>query len=231
MHATLRVIRDEHSSLSAVLRSIGLLLAESRRHRLAPDFRVLRAMLFYIDEFPEKVHHTKETALLFPKIRARSSEAAGVIARLDADHALSHRAVLDLQHDLLALEMMSEAADAPARRERFEKEMETYIAAYLDHIRIEEVEILPLAERVLTTADWAELDTEFMRNRDPLTHREGDDAFRPLFKRILMTLPAPLGLGPAFEALQKSYPGGEPARSFWTSTSGDAAQRGAKAVP
>jgi len=231
MHATLRIIRDEHSSLSAVLRSIGLLLAETRRHGLLPDFRVLHAMLFYIDEFPEKVHHTKETALLFPKIRARSSEAAAVIARLDADHALSHRAVLDLQHDLLALEMMSEAADAPARRERFEKEMETYIAAYLEHIRIEEVEILPLAERVLTAADWAELDAEFMRNRDPLTHREGDDAFRPLFKRILMTLPAPLGLGPAFEALQKSYPGGEPARSFWTSTSGDAAQRGAKAVP
>ena len=231
MHATLRIIRDEHSSLSAVLRSIGLLLSESRRHGLAPDFRVLRAMLFYIDEFPEKVHHTKETALLFPKIRARSTEAAAALDRLDADHARSHRAVLDLQHDLLALEMMSEAADAPARRQRFEEEMQAYIAAYLDHIRREEVEILPLAERVLTVADWAELDAEFMRNRDPLTHREGDDAFRPLFKRILMTLPAPLGLGPAFEALQKSYPGGEPPRSFWTSTSGDPAQCGAKAVP
>jgi hypothetical protein len=65
-----------------------------------------------------------------------------------------------------------------------------------------------------------------MHNRDPLTHREGDDAFRPLFKRILMTLPAPLGLGPALEALQKSYPGGEPARSFWTSASADGAKGG-----
>jgi len=231
MHATLRIIRDEHSSLSAVLRSIGLLLSESARRGLAPDFRVLRAMLFYIDEFPEKVHHTKETALLFPKIRARSSEAAAVIARLDADHARSHRAVLDLQHDLLALEMMSEAADAPARGLRFEAEMHAYIAAYLDHIRTEEVEVLPLAERVLTAGDWAELDAAFMHNRDPLTHREGDDAFRPLFKRILMTLPAPLGLGPALEALRASYPGSEPARSFWTSTSGDSAERGAKAVP
>lgn len=231
MHTTLRIIRDEHGSLSAVLRSIGLLLSESRRHGLAPDFRVLRAMLFYIDEFPEKVHHTKETALLFPKIRARSAEAAAVIARLDADHARSHQAVLDLEHDLLALEMLSEAADAPARRDRFEEQMHAYIAAYLEHIRVEEVEILPLAERVLSAADWAELDAAFMRNRDPLTHREGDDAFRPLFKRILMALPAPLGLGPALEALQKSYPGGEPARSFWTPTSGDAAQRRTKTAP
>jgi hemerythrin-like domain-containing protein len=231
MHATLRIIRDEHSSLSAVLRSIGLLLSESRRRGLEPDFQVLRAMLFYIDEFPEKVHHTKETALLFPKIRARSTEAAAALDRLDGDHARSHRAVLDLEHDLLALEMMSEAADPQGRRSRFEDDLHAYIAAYLDHIRTEEVEILPLAERVLTEADWAELDAAFMHNRDPLTHREGDDAFRPLFKRILMTLPSPLGLGPALDALQRSYPGGEPARSFWTSVSGDSAQRGAKAVP
>jgi len=47
-----------------------------------------------------------------------------------------------------------------------------------------------------------------MQNRDPLTHRQGDDSFRPLFKRILMTLPAPLGLGSAMEALKASHPRG-----------------------
>ena len=51
----------------------------------------------------------------------------------------------------------------------------------------------------------AALDAAFMKNRDPLTHRDGNDAFRPLFKRILMTLPAPLGLGPVMEALDTSY--------------------------
>jgi hemerythrin-like domain-containing protein len=205
MHHTLRVIRDEHGVLSAVLRSISLLLSESKRHRIQLDFTVLRAMLFYIDEFPEKVHHTKESELLFPKIRERSGERSAVLDRLDAEHSASHRAVLELEHDLLALEMMSEAADADARRARFEERMHAYVTSYLEHIRLEEVEVLPLAERVLTAADWAVLDAEFMKNRDPLTHREGDDAFRPLFKRILTTLPAPLGLGPAMEALDISY--------------------------
>jgi hemerythrin-like domain-containing protein len=205
MHPTLRVIRDEHGVLAAVLRSISLLLSECRRHRIQPDFAVLRAMLFYIDEFPEKVHHTKESELLFPKLRARSSEGAAVLDRLDADHAASHRAVLELEHDLLALEMMSDAHDADDRRARFEARMHDYVTSYLEHIRLEEVEVLPLAERVLTAADWAVLDAAFMKNRDPLTHREGDDAFRPLFKRILTTLPAPLGLGPAREALDISY--------------------------
>ena len=205
-HSTVQIIRSEHSTLSAVLRSIGLLLTESRRHGIEPDFKVLRAMLFYIDEFPEKVHHTKESALFFPLLRQRSSALAAVLDRLDRDHEASHRAVLDLQHDVLALEMMSEAPLAKSRQAEFETRMHAYIASYLDHMRVEEVEVLPLAESVLTEADWSALDEAFMQNRDPLTHRQGDDSFRPLFKRILMTLPAPLGLGSAMEALRVSHP-------------------------
>ena len=205
-HATLRIIRDEHGVLSAVLRSISLLLLESRRRGVGLDYKSLRAMLFYIDEFPEQVHHTKETQLLFPALRARSTEAAEVLDRLDRDHERSEHAVRELEHELLGLEMMKDAADHADRRARFEAHMQDYIAAYLEHIRVEEVEVLPLAERVLTSADWAMLDAAFMKNRDPLTHREADDAYRPLFKSILMSLPAPLGLGPAFDAIHDARP-------------------------
>jgi hemerythrin-like domain-containing protein len=205
MHPTLRIIRVEHSTLSAVLRSIDLLLAECRRRGIPPDFAVLRAMLFYIDEVPEKLHHPKESALLFPKLRERSVALGSVLDRLDADHAQSQAAIRALEHDLLALEMMSEASDGEARLLRFEAAMHSYIGSYLEHIRTEELQVLPLAERVLTEADWAELDAAFMHNRDPLTHSEPEDEFRPLFKKILMTLPAPIGIGPAMEALRSSY--------------------------
>ena len=205
-HPTLQIIRDEHAALSAVLRSLMLLIAEERRKQLPIAYEVVRAMLFYIDEFPERLHHPKESELLFPKLRARSASAGAMLDRLDADHVRSQRAVLELEHELLALEMMAEAPDADQRRRRFEEHVEAYVLGYLEHIRIEEVDALPLAERVLAPADWAELDEAFMRNRDPLTRREADDAFRPLFKRILMTLPAPLGLGPALEALRAAGP-------------------------
>jgi hypothetical protein len=88
-----------------------------------PDFAVLRAMLFYIDEFPEKIHHTKESELLFPKIRARSAEGAEVLDRLDADHERSAIRVRELEHELLGFEMMTDAPDASARRAAFEKGM------------------------------------------------------------------------------------------------------------
>jgi len=207
-HSTLRIIRDEHGALAAVLRSIGLLLSQSRRRDVEPDFAVLRAMLFYIDEFPEQVHHSKETALLFPAIRAHGGDVGDVLDRLDRDHVESHAAIRELEHDLLGLEMMHDSPDYEGRLERFETRMQDYVASYLDHMRVEENDILPLAEKLLTAADWATLDAAFMKNRDPLTHREADDAYRPLFKKILMTLPAPLGLGPAMQAMHDAHPRG-----------------------
>ena len=205
-HPTLQIIRDEHAALSAVLRSLMLLIAEQRRKQLPMAFEVVRAMLFYIDEFPERLHHPKESELLFPKLRARSASAGAMFDRLDADHARSQREVRELEHELLALEMMAESRDVDERRRRFEEHVEAYVLGYLEHMRIEETEALPLAERVLSPADWSELDAAFMLNRDPLTRRESDDQFRPLFKRILLTLPAPLGLGPALEALRAAGP-------------------------
>ena len=193
-HATLTIIRDEHQALAAMLRSLGMLLAEHRRKGVPPDFGVLRAMLLYVDEFPEKLHHTKESELLFPTLRARSAEAADVLDKLDRDHAQGEKAIRDLEHDLLAYEVLG-----GDRAASFEKSVNRYIDFYLAHMRIEESQVLPLAQRVLTEDDWAELDAAFMKNRDPLTGHEPDDVYRPLFSRIVMTAPAPIGLGPALQ--------------------------------
>ena len=68
-HASLTIIRREHRALSAMLRTISLLLAEHKRRSTLPDFDALHAMLFYVDEFHEKLHHPKESRLLFPSLR------------------------------------------------------------------------------------------------------------------------------------------------------------------
>jgi hemerythrin-like domain-containing protein len=189
-HATLTVIRDEHQALAAMLRSLSMLLAQSRREGKSPDFGLLRAMLFYIDEFPERLHHTKETQLLFPRLRERCPDLVPVLDALDADHEQGERAIRRLEHALLAFEMMGET-----RRADFEAAAERYVNFYLSHMGTEENMILPAAEKHLLAEDWAELDAAFERNRDPLTGHEPDDEYRPLFTRILNTAPAPIGLG------------------------------------
>ena len=196
-HTALSVIRNEHAALSAMLRTLVLLLEQHRRQRSLPPFDVLRAMLFYVDEFPERLHHTKESELLFPKLRARSLQARDVLDRLDRDHARGERAIRDLEHKLLGFEMMAGTGQLEARREQFEQAVRQYVDFYLEHMRVEESVVLPLAEKVLTAEDWAEVDTAFETNRDPLTGHPPDADYAPLFSRIVAMLPAPLGLGPA----------------------------------
>jgi hemerythrin-like domain-containing protein len=189
-HAALRIIHEEHAALSAMLRSILLLLAQHRRQATLPDFAVLRAMLFYVDEFPEKRHHLKESELLFPRLRARTTEAGEVLDRLDQDHARGERAIRDLEHALLGFEMMGEP-----RREAFERAAQQYVDFYFAHMSLEEKQILPLAAKVLTEDDWNEIDAAFTANRDPLTGHEPDEPYRALFTRIVNSVPAPIGLG------------------------------------
>jgi hemerythrin-like domain-containing protein len=191
-HATTRIIRDEHSALSAMLRSILLLLAQHRRQGTLPDFGALRAMLFYVDEFPEKRHHRKESELLFPKLRARTPLSRELLDRLDDDHARGERKIRNVEHALLGFEMIGEP-----RRQAFEQAVERYVDFYLAHMAMEEREILPLAERVLTDDDWAELDEAFEANRDPLAGCEPEADYRALFTRIVNAVPAPIGLGAA----------------------------------
>lgn len=187
----LDIIRDEHQALAAMLRSLTLLLAQARREHKLPDFGVLRAMLFYMDEFPERLHHPKESTLLFPKLRERCPDLAPVLARLEDDHSAGEHEVRELQHALLAFELLGEP-----RRAAFELAAQDYVAAYLEHMAVEEREVLPAARRTFTPEDWQALDEAFAANRDPLTGHAAEAEFAPLFQRILMTAPAPIGLGP-----------------------------------
>jgi hemerythrin-like domain-containing protein len=191
-HPTIRIIREEHMALSAMLRSILLLLEQHRRQATQPDFAALRAMLFYVDEFPEQRHHRKETELLFPKLRARTPLARDLLDKLDADHSRGEHMIRELEHALLGFEMIGEP-----RRLGFEQAAQRYVDFYLAHMALEEREILPLAERVLTERDWADLDDAFATNRDPLTGHEPEDEYRALFTRIVNLVPAPIGLGSA----------------------------------
>jgi len=189
-HKAIQIIRGEHAALSAMLRSILLLLAQHRRDATLPDFAALRAMLFYVDEFPEKRHHRKESELLFPKLRARTPMHRELLDRLDLDHARGEARIRDLEHALLAFEMMGES-----RRAAFEDAAARYVDFYLAHMAMEERDILPLAEKALSAADWRELDEAFTANRDPLTGAEPEAEYAQLFTRIVNAVPAPVGLG------------------------------------
>ena len=71
------IIRDEHRSLAAVLHGMLYLVREIGERGKKPDFRLLAAMMYYIDTFPERFHHPKEDRYLFRILGLRHPAAGG----------------------------------------------------------------------------------------------------------------------------------------------------------
>ena len=185
----LQKIRDEHRSISAVLHALKTLAREAQDVRVKPGFDALRAMIRYIDEYPEQMHHPKEDQYLFARLEARAPQAKPLVDSLKAEHEKGARLVRELERALLLFE---DAAPAGARE--FLDAVDAYAEFHWKHMRREEQEVMPLAERTLTPEDWRAIDEAFDANRDPIAGIHERD-FEALFTRIVNLAPAPIGFG------------------------------------
>jgi hemerythrin-like domain-containing protein len=158
----------------------------------APDFRLLGAMLYYLDAFSEKLHNPKESTYLFARLRSRTHDADALIERLEQEHAQSARIGRELEHALARLE-----AGVSDGLRLFGEAADKLLAEAWQHMATEEKELLPLALRYLTAEDWAEIADAFGENGDPRFGTEPDHEFRDLFSRIVNLAPPPIGVGPA----------------------------------
>ena len=190
-HRSLQIIRVEHASLAIMLRSKRKLVETGPGDDSPQFFDVLRGMLFYIDEFPERQHHPKESNLLFPRVLQVAPHLEELVQRLERDHVSGEKAVRELQHLLLAWELLGES-----RRPAFVEQCMRYVAFLKEHMYLEETVILPEAEKCLSEADWKALDSAFEQNRDPLSGRyPPNPAYDRLFTRIVMQTGSASGWG------------------------------------
>lgn len=190
LNSALAIIHDEHRSLAAVVHGLRYLVREMHGRQAAPDFRLLWAMIFYLDEFPEKLHHPKENSYLFVKLSARTHEADAVIAQLEQQHIAGGQHVRDLELALGHFE-----AGSPDGLERFSASVETFADEIMKHMAFEENTLLPLARKHLTAEDWVEIGAAFSQNGDP--RFDADQECRDRFSRIVNLAPPPIGVGPA----------------------------------
>ncbi len=189
MTRSIRIIRDEHRSISAVLNGLQELARLAYDATARPQFQVLRAMIRYIDEFPEKLHHPKEDDYLFARLEARCADARELIGELRGQHVTGAALVRELERSLLFFE-----EGWPAGAPEFRDAVQVYAKFHWDHMRKEEKELLPLAERHLIASDWEDIAAAFAGNADPISDLREKD-FAALFSRIVMLAPAPVGLG------------------------------------
>lgn len=186
------IIRDEHQSMAAMLHSLLFLVRGIRERKLDPNFELLGAMIYYIDTFPERLHHPKEDQWLFRLLHQRYPPARALLDRLQSEHRASAGRVRQMEQ-ALARYAQGGADEFPA----FAAIVEAYVEFERNHMRSEEIEVFPLATKHLLPEDWAEIDAAFAANTDPLHGISTSNHFENLFSRIVNLAPPPIGVGPA----------------------------------
>jgi hemerythrin-like domain-containing protein len=198
MRDSLQIIRAEHRSISAVLHALKQLANDAEDSAVEPRFEVFRAMLYYIDQFPERLHHPKEDQYLFALLAARAPQTRGLVEELRAEHVMGAKLIRDLEQTVVGLEVgWADGAHA------FRAAVDAYATFHWNHMRKEEQELLPLAERFLTAEDWREIDAAFAGNNDPIADLREED-FARLFSRIVSLAPAPVGVGEPWKRVAPS---------------------------
>jgi hemerythrin-like domain-containing protein len=186
----LRIIREEHSAVGAMLRSLRILVDDGPGAEPERFFETVRAILLYMDEFPERHHHPNESRLLFPMLLRVAPQLRPLIEQLEQEHHGGNQRVRELLHLLVGWEFLGEP-----RRAAFVTGLQEYVRFYLQHMHNEEMQLLPVAAERLGAAERAELDAAFEAARDPFAGGRRDAEYEALFSRIVRQAPAPVGLG------------------------------------
>ena len=187
--AALSCLRDEHRALARVVEALETITAAILEGESEPDFGLLASMLYYLDAVPERLHHPKEDRHLFARLLARAPESAALIERLQRDHQRSPQLVAELERRLV--QWQGGAPDGP---DAFALAVARYAEFTWNHMRTEEAEVLPAAERSLQDADWVALAESFRVPDDPLFVMPLGSEFDRLYQRIANLVPRRLRL-------------------------------------
>ena len=184
----LRVITDEHQNLWRIATTIDLVADEMEAgSKVDPAF--FGSIFDYIEQFMDACHHSKEDDYFFPVLRQRSTEAAAILDRLQAEHRNGPEVLKSLRVQLAA------TAAGTLGNAEFSAALRTYTQSLKNHIRTEEKDAMPLARQVLTAEDWGGIDRAFLDNDDPLFGEKAKAEFRELFHRVASLAPESIGLG------------------------------------
>lgn len=186
------IIRDEHRRYGAVLGMVRQLLSTLGAGPTTVDLGLIGLAFDYVADFVGNFHHPKEDEYLFRKVRARTSGADAILNELEEQHVRG-------EHKLTEIRAMLQTLQREPTLERFAK-FKAAVLSYIDfetaHAMLESRNLLPIAERVLTSADWAEIDAAFLDNDDPVFGAAPRRKFERLLQEIANRAPAPHGYGP-----------------------------------
>ena len=181
------LIRAEHRALARMLAAMQALLALYRNAGGERDFGLFDAMLCYIENVPDKLHHPKEDGVLFPPLVQRVAAGRKLVEELEREHVRGEPMIAGLREAF-----QSFRHGTPKGLDLLSAALDDYTKFYLRHMGKEELQLLPLAIAHFTTEEWQRVEKAFGDHTDPLFGAELADDYRRLYECISELTPTPI---------------------------------------
>jgi hemerythrin-like domain-containing protein len=175
MAADLTFIHDEHRNIARVLKELENVARDDDALRRAARADLLASILYYLRVYPYAVHHPKEERYLFPAVAANDAAGRRTVDELHREHAEGYAM---LQRTEIA------AAEGDAGLARLKAAILAYVAHEFGHMRREETDVLPIAERCLSADAATTMRRQFAGHADPMFGDNVHAGFEALFRHI-----------------------------------------------
>jgi len=159
----LQLLLEDHKALSDVIEALEVRLPEiSRRDPETLD--LLANLIDYIAEYPDQVHHPREDRIIERLIDKGLTPSERIIVEL----TVTQHAELGAATARMAVDIDAVLAKAQDAGPQLEHDTRIYLAMQKEHMRREEQQLFPVALRLFTATDWAEIEASETAVPDPL---------------------------------------------------------------
>jgi hemerythrin-like domain-containing protein len=178
MPSLISELHQDHVNLSRLLQLLEreLLLFQ---HDDTPNYFLLLDMVEYVENYPDLIHHPREDAM-FRVFLERSQRSDALVRRLIEEH----RSLAEQSRELR--NVLEQAQNGVVvSRPMLEESLSNYLDVQRTHLNVEETEVFPTIDQVMTPADWARVDQFVPVSTDPLFGGSVQKRYQSVFDHII----------------------------------------------
>lgn len=179
MEQVARQIETEHRNMARVLKALEAIAGRAESAPKRGDVDRLFDICHYVRVFPDAIHHPKEDRYVFGPLRTEIPEHHELLDKVQHQHQACN------DHTERLYRTVQAYADSKATADMLKEVVQDYLQFQFEHMRLEEREVLPLAEKFLDAQILEGAGRAFASHGDPLFGENLEAGFKALHDRIV----------------------------------------------
>jgi hemerythrin-like domain-containing protein len=170
-------LAEDHRRLTRLLDLLEGLLDQFHAGE-EPDYELMCELMEYLIDYADQVHHPSED-LIFERLLVAPGKGHDVLRRLMQQHAALAQVNRRFKEALEGI-----VHEEVLRRDEVEQHGRDLVMMLREHMRLEDEEAFPIAQRALNEEDWKALGEVAPQVEDPVFGHADPERFRAIYARL-----------------------------------------------